>query len=297
MLPIDDVVPRPGQSTETKVLVVEDGVATRRSDRVATEEPLEIRVRAGGARRSIAVTMRTPGNDFELAAGFLYGEGVVRSLADLRGISYCVDADLDAEQRYNVVNVDLAAAALPSLDALERHFAVTSACGVCGKATIAALQSRGIEAVSAQIDVDPSVVVALPARMRKAQSLFERTGGLHAAALFDVEGRLVALREDVGRHNALDKLVGYALMQRILPLQRHVLMVSGRTSYEILQKALAARIPVVCGVSAPSSLAVELARAYGATLIGFLRGTRFNIYAGEQRIRASGSYEHDPTGP
>jgi FdhD protein len=275
---------RSGPSTEVRIVASVDGAAIPRFDRVATEEPLEIRLRAGGETRSVAITMRTPGNDFELAAGFLFCEGVLSGYDALSGISYCIDPAIDPEQRYNIVNVTLAADTLPALDTLERHFTTTSACGVCGKANLEALRLRGIEPVETGLQVEPGTITGLPERLRAAQGIFEKTGGLHAAALFDRAGNLVALREDVGRHNALDKLIGWALMERRLPLEDHILMVSGRASYELVQKSLAARVPLLCAVSAPSSLAVDLARAFDLTLVGFLRGSRFNIYAGASRI-------------
>ena len=275
---------RPGPSVETRVDVVEDGNATSRYDRLATEEPLEIRLRAGHERRTVAITMRTPGNDFELAAGFLHNENVVTELADLRGMSYCLSGEVDPAQQYNIVNVDLAVAAMPDLDRLERHFTMTSACGVCGKANLEALHLRGIAPLEDDVRVDAATIVALPQRLRAKQRVFESTGGLHAAALFDRTGSLIAVREDVGRHNALDKLIGWALLNR-QPFSHTVVLVSGRSSYEIVQKAVAAGIPIVCAVSAPSSLAVDLAREFGVTLIGFLRGTRFNVYTHGHRIR------------
>ena len=275
---------RPGPSHEVRVLAVEDGAQRRRFDRVATEEPLEIRLRAGKEKRTVAITMRTPGNDFELAAGFLYCEGVLAGYQDVRGISYCVDVDI--EQRYNTVNVDLTGSELPPLDALERHFTITSACGVCGKASLEALRARGLEPIASAASIAPETIVALPARLRAAQGIFEKTGGLHAAALFDIDGNLVAVREDVGRHNALDKLIGWALLERRLPLERHLVLVSGRASYELVQKTVSARIPIMCAISAPSSLAVDLARSFDLTLVAFLRGPRFNVYAGEARIAA-----------
>ncbi len=282
---------RPGPSVEARIVSytrrgTDDGETfAPRFDRLATEEPLEIRLRAGGASRTIAITMRTPGNDFELAAGFLYNEGVLANYDSLLGISFCVDRDVDGEQRYNIVNVDLAAATLPPADTLERHFLTTSACGVCGRAGIAALETRGVAAIASDTTIEARTILALPARLREAQGVFEKTGGLHAAGLFDASGDLIAIREDVGRHNALDKLIGWALLNRRLPLDRNVLLVSGRTSYEIVQKAIVARIPIVAAVSAPSSLARDLARAFGLTLAGFVRDDRFNIYAHEGRIR------------
>jgi FdhD protein len=278
---------RPGPSVEARVVTYEAGVATPRYDRLATEEPLEIRLRAGGESRTIAITMRTPGNDFELAAGFLHNEGILTRYDTLLGISFCIDRDVDAEQRYNIVNVDLAARTLPDLRMLDRHFTTTSACGVCGKANLDALEERGLERIASDIALDAETIVALPDRLRAAQGVFAQTGGLHAAALFDAAGALAAVREDVGRHNALDKLVGSAFLAKRLPLDRSVLLVSGRASYELVQKAVAARIPIVCAVSAPSSLAVDLARRFGVTLVGFLRGSRFNVYAHPDRIRTT----------
>jgi len=229
--------------------------------------------------------MRTPGADFELAAGFLYGEGVIAQTDEVRAISYCVD--VPAEQQYNTVNVDLARRDFPALDALERHFTMTSACGVCGKANLEALRLRGLDPIESEASVDRETIVSLPARLRAAQGIFEKTGGLHAAALFDLSGNVLAVREDVGRHNAMDKLTGWAFLNRKLPLDDRIVLVSGRSSYELVQKTLAARIPVMCSVSAPSSLAVDLAREFGVTLVGFLRETRFNVYAHERRIRIS----------
>jgi len=278
------VAGRPGSKTRARILAVTDGERRTRSDYLATEEPLEIRLVVGSAKATVAVTMRTPGADFELAAGFLYGEGVIAGRENIARISYCTDPEVDAEQQYNIVNVGLNAAALPDLHSLERHFMTSSACGICGKASLDALELRGCPVVPAGPALDPAVLPRLPDALRQAQGLFESTGGLHAAGLFTADGELVAVREDVGRHNAVDKLVGWAVMEGRLPLHDHLLMVSGRSSYEILQKALAAGVPVVCAVSAPSSLAVDLARRFGMTLVGFLRGERFNVYAGEERL-------------
>jgi len=280
----DSVAARPGPTCEARIVAFEEGRIAERFDRLATEEPLEIRLRAGAARRTVAITMRTPGNDFELAAGFLHNEGALGTSADLRRITYCLAGEVDAEQQYNVVNVELAGAALPELDALERHFTMTSACGICGKASLDALRLRGLAPLGDQLRIAPATILALPDRLRERQGVFEKTGGLHAAALFEGTGTLVAVREDVGRHNAVDKLVGWALLERRLPLRGCILMVSGRTSYEIVQKALAGGIPVVCSVSAPSSLAVSLAHEFGITLAGFVRGPRFNVYAHPERI-------------
>jgi FdhD protein len=244
---------------------------------------MEIRLLAGGRRATAAVTMRTPGADFELAVGFLYGEGLIHDGADINKVSYCVDKDLDEEQLFNIVNLEYAAGRIPDLRRLERHFHVTSACGVCGKASLDSLELRGCSPVSPGPVIDWEVLGTLSDSLRSAQGIFQSTGGLHAAALFDAGGRLSTVREDVGRHNAVDKLVGWAVLNDHLPLDQDILMVSGRSSFEILQKALVARIPIVCSVSAPSSLAVRLAQQFGITLIGFLRGDRFNIYAAEER--------------
>ena len=274
---------RPGSTTSARLLVVDDTGARPRFDSLASEEPLEIRLRAGNHTRTVAITMRTPGADFELAAGFLYGEGVVASPQDVRKISYCVD--VPAEQQYNTVNVDLARRDLPELDALERHFTVTSACGVCGKASLEALRLRGLAPIESSASAERQTILSLPSRLRGAQGVFAQTGGLHAAALFDLSGNLLTVREDVGRHNAMDKLVGWALLNGKLPLDERIVLVSGRSSYELVQKTLTARIPIMCSVSAPSSLAVDLAREFGVTLVGFLRDARFNVYAHEGRIR------------
>ena len=277
--------PRRGSKTKVRVRVVEDGRARVRPDSLATEEPMEIRLVSGDARQTVAVTMRTPGADFELAAGFLYGEGIISSPEDVKKISYCVDPDLDAEQQYNIVNVELRGDRGDyDLRSLERHFYTTSACGVCGKASLEQLELRGCPVIPSGPEVSAEVVYSLPEKLREAQGLFEATGGLHAAALFDAEGELVALREDVGRHNATDKLVGWALLEGRLPLSGQIVMVSGRSSFEILQKCLTAGVPVVCAVSAPSSLAVDVARQFNITLIGFLRGNRFNVYSGHERM-------------
>jgi FdhD protein len=213
----------------------------------------------------------------------LQGEGILTTYEALRGMSFCID-DADANQRYNIVNVDLAASELPVLQQLDRHFTTSSACGICGRASLDALQERGLAPVSSDLVVTAATITALPDRLRAAQGIFAQTGGLHAAALFDERGKLVVIREDVGRHNALDKLAGWALLRRRLPLARSIVLVSGRSSYEIVQKAVAAGVPIVCAVSAPSSLAVDLARRFGVTLVGFLRGERFNVYAGDERI-------------
>lgn len=272
-----------GSKTKATVWVVEQGKIRSRSDQLATEEPLEIRLVS--PKQTVAITMRTPGADFELAAGFLYSEGVVNNREDIDRISYCVDANVDGEQRYNIVNVELREGLSVDLQPLERHFFTTSACGVCGKTSLEALRSREIPAIAKGLEVPLDVIYSLPEQLRNAQRVFSTTGGLHAAALFDAQGHLLAVREDVGRHNALDKLVGWAVLGNELPLSNRIVMVSGRSSFEILQKCLAAGVPIVCAVSAPSSLAVALAREFGITLVGFLRGERFNVYAGRERLQ------------
>ena len=266
-----------------RVLTHEGGEVVERADAVAGEEPLEIRLLLGGETRTLAITMRTPGSDFELATGFLFGEGVIARGAEVSGISYCVDRAIGEEQRFNIVNVKVAPGVWPDLRPLERHFFTSSACGVCGKAALEALAIRR-KPLTDRVTLDPATLLELPERLRTAQGVFDATGGLHAAALFDASGDLIAIREDVGRHNALDKLIGWALLEGRMPLSRSVLLVSGRASYELLQKAVMAGIPIVCAVSAPSSLAVKVAEGFGLTLIGFLRGDRFNVYAGKERL-------------
>lgn len=272
----------PGSKSKAQVVVVENGVVRRAIDQLAIEEPLEIRLVA--PQQTVAVTMRTPGADFELTAGFLYSEGVVSHRKDIYRMSYCVDPNVDGDQRYNIVNVALKAGLLPDLQPLERHFFTTSACGVCGKTSIEALQLRGCPVIPTGMQVPAQTIYSLSDQLRSAQGIFTATGGLHAAGLFDAQGKLLSLREDVGRHNALDKLVGSALLADELPLNNHIVMVSGRSSFEILQKCITAGVPIVCAVSAPSSLAVALAREFGITLVGFLRGQRFNVYSGVERI-------------
>jgi FdhD protein len=275
---------RPGSRTRTRVFSVDNGHSKTRSDYVATEEPLEIRLHAAGATATVAVTMRTPGSDFELAAGFLVAEGVIDHRDAVSKIRYCTDPGVDSEQQFNIVTVDLVADSPPDIRTLERHFHISSACGVCGKASLEALELRGFQRPPSGPVMDGSTLEQLPTKLRSAQGVFDATGGLHAAGLFSPEGDLLAVREDVGRHNAVDKLIGWALLQDLLPLHNNVLLVSGRSSFEIMQKALAAGIPFVSAVSAPSSLAVDLAREFGLTLVGFLRNSRFNVYAGESRL-------------
>lgn len=269
-------------TTGARVYRVESGIAESRPDELATEEPLEIRLIQEGRRRTVAVTMRTPGADAELALGFLFAEGVIRRREEVLRVAPCAEP---GESCANIIEVELAdGLPEPELAGLERHFFATSSCGVCGKAGLEALTLRVTEAIPAGPEISPELIARLPERLRESQGLFTVTGGLHAAALFDTGGELLAVREDVGRHNALDKLIGWALGEDLLPLNRFLVLVSGRSSYEILQKCLVAGVPVICAVSAPSSLAVELANRFGLTLIGFLRGDRFNVYSGAERV-------------
>lgn len=271
--------------TKSKVWIFENNNTRSRLDYLATEEPLEIRLT--NPTKTVAVTMRTPGNDFDLAVGFLYAEGIINNRGDIEKISYCVDPKLDGEQRYNIVNVQLQEGLVSNLPSLERHFFTTSACGVCGKASIDALKMQGCPIITVNQSITTEVIYSLPDKLRSSQGIFTVTGGLHAAGLFDLNGNLLKLREDVGRHNALDKLIGSAFLAGELPLNNYIIMVSGRSSFEILQKSIRAGVPIVCAVSAPSSLAVSLAQEFGVTLIGFLRGQKFNIYSGIERINVN----------
>lgn len=280
---------RPGPSVRARVRVLEDVGTERRDvvrrDDVATEEPLEIRLSAGPARRTMAVTMRTPGHDFELVAGYLLSEGVIATADDLTRVDYCTDLDVTAEQQYNVVTAALRSHLLPEAATLDRHGYTASACGVCGKASIDALEVR-CAPVSVDCALGVETLYALPEGLRSAQSVFARTGGLHAAGLATLDGTIRVTREDVGRHNAVDKVVGHTVLNACVPVGAGVLVVSGRTSFEIVQKAVAAGVPIVAGVSAPSSLAVSLAERLGVTLVGFLRGRKANVYSHADRIRA-----------
>ncbi len=258
--------------------------AARRADRLATEEPLEIRASAGSERHSVGVTMRTPGADFELVAGFLQGEGVLRDRTELRRLSYCVDRELSEEQRFNVVNADLSERVRARLSALDRPRLSSSACGVCGKSSLDALRVAGCRALPPSPRVDSQTLLLLPEKLRAAQVIFAATGGLHGVALFDAAGELLVAREDIGRHNAFDKVVGWAFLQDRIPLSDSIAMVSGRIGFEIAQKCVMAGIPIVCAVSAPSSLAVAVAEEFGVTLVGFLRPQRFNVYSRPDRI-------------
>jgi FdhD protein len=255
-----------------------------RVETLAVEEPLELRIDG----RSLAVTMRTPGHDVELAAGFLHAEGVVTAPDQIKTMRYCAGTDAEGRQTYNVLDIVLADGVPPPDPSVERTFLTTSSCGLCGAASIDSVRRRSPYAVAADpLRVTPQLLAALPAALRSEQSVFDRTGGLHAAGLFDGAGKLLCAREDVGRHNAVDKVLGWALSEGRLPLRGHLLMVSGRASFELAQKAFMAGVPLLAAVSAPSSLAVELADEVGMTLVGFLRGEAMNVYAGSSRVTAA----------
>jgi FdhD protein len=266
----------PQRSVElTQVMEWDNGTIRSVQDALAAEEPLEIRING----MPLTVTMRTPGHDLELAAGFLLTEGIIQTRGQIAGIRAAIPQN---GAKSNVVEVELQEPGFDSAG-LQRNFFAASSCGICGKASIEAIRTRGLEPPNAEIRFDPEVLCRLPETLREEQAVFSRTGGLHAAALFDETGALLAAREDIGRHNAVDKIVGWALLDGRLPLSAHILMVSGRGGFEIVQKTLAAGIPILASVSAPSSLAVRLARELGLTLVGFLRGRRFVVYSGAFR--------------
>ena len=262
------------------------GKWTEAEDVLAAEEPLETRLIWKDGRRSvtksIAITMRTPGHDFELAAGFLHGEGIIAARDDVADISYCTDEDED--QAFNIVTVTLRPGLVFDASKLERNFYTTSSCGVCGKAALDALEVQGCQVLPDGFTVPADVVCGLPAKLRESQAVFDRTGGLHAAGLFDRKGKLLGLQEDVGRHNAVDKLIGERFLADKLPLEDSILMLSGRASFELVQKALVARIPVVAAVGAPSSLAVQLAESFNITLCGFVKADALNVYSTPGRV-------------
>jgi len=274
----------PGPVTRVRAVRIGGESPGPREEHLATEEPLEIRV----ADRRLAVTMRTPGSDFDLAVGWLCAEGLIRGRDDVLAIRYCTDVDLDPLERFNVVTVDLGADAAVAAGALAaRSFLMSSACGVCGRDTVADLRRRGYQPAPAGAPLDPELLAGLPDQLRASQKVFDRTGGLHAAGLVDLEtGALLVVREDVGRHNAVDKVIGRATLDGVLPRGGLGLVVSGRTSFELAQKAVAAGIAALVGVSAPSSLAVSLAREFGLTLAGFAREGRMTVYAGAERLAA-----------
>ncbi len=252
-------------------------------DLLATEEPLEIRLEYGTAKtlvtKNISVTMRTPGNDAELASGFLYTEGIIKSYTDISSITHC------GKNKDNIICVRLKEDLIPEVGKLERNFYTTSSCGVCGKASIESVKTVCTLPESFdKIRVAANLIYSLPSILRSKQDVFENTGGLHACGLFDTMGNLLLMREDVGRHNALDKLIGASMAAGYMPLNQYILLLSGRASFELVQKAVMAGINIVAAVGAPSSLAAEMAEEWGMTLIGFLRGERFNIYSGAERI-------------
>ncbi|MBX2905940.1 MAG: formate dehydrogenase accessory sulfurtransferase FdhD [Taibaiella sp.] len=270
-------------SAVTQIVKVTGDKSSREQDRVATEEPLEIRLNylasKGRTTKSLSVTMRTPGNDSELATGFLYTEGIITAAADVLQIE-----NIDARNG-NVVKVSLADGVIPDIGKLERNFYTTSSCGVCGKSSIEAVRvACDIIDRKDNIRIAPELLYNLPGKLRQQQDVFEQTGGLHAVALFDLQGQLLILREDAGRHNAADKLIGAALMAGTLPLDNHILLLSGRSSFELVQKAAMAGVKIIAAVGAPSSLAVQMANDWGITLVGFLRDQRFNIYSAPERI-------------
>jgi FdhD protein len=263
------------------VLRVEPNGPRRRQDTLAGEEPLEIRVDS----RPLTVTMRTPGHDIELAHGFLLSEGVINAVEDIRTARFCDSPGPDGRNTYNVLDLQLAAGVEPPDTSVERNFYTTSSCGVCGKAALDAVRLSTKNPPGADpLTIAAETLAELPDRLRRSQRVFDATGGLHAAGLFDSSGHLLISREDVGRHNAVDKVLGWALLSDRVPLSGCVLLVSGRASFELVQKAAMAGIPLLAAVSAPSSLAVELAEEQGMTLVGFLRGASMNVYTEAQRV-------------
>jgi FdhD protein len=278
-----------GSSLAIDICKVSGNQQLETEDSVAVEEPLEIQlvssVATGAAAKSISVTMRTPGADAELALGFLFTEGIIRSIDQVAGVDFAGAIDTHGG-RQNTIRVELRPEVDVDLDRLQRHFYTTSSCGVCGKASLDALKTAGTTSLKGAMPLFPrDLIVAMPDRLREHQHLFSRTGGLHAAAAFDPRGEIVVLHEDVGRHNAVDKVVGSLLTGKRLPATDLGLIVSGRASFELVQKALVARMPLLAAVGAPSSLAVQTAREFDMTLIGFLRDGQFNLYSGGERIQ------------
>jgi FdhD protein len=275
------------QSSVVHTLVTkhENGKAREQPDLLAVEEPLEIRLGFGSVaareQQSISVTMRTPGHDFELVAGFLFTEGIIKTFNDVETIHYCNSTGI--QEKENVVRVELKPDVAFDIQKLQRNFYTTSSCGVCGKSSIESLQVTCTRVLDG-FKVSAEIINGLPDRLREHQAVFDYTGGLHAVSLFDCTGEILFVREDVGRHNAFDKVVGASLTKQLTPLSHHVALVSGRASFELVQKAIVSGIPMLCAVGAPSSLAVDLAREFGITLIGFVRDQRFNIYCNPERI-------------
>jgi FdhD protein len=263
------------QSTPHQIIAWSNGIRAKRSDHLAVEEPLELRVDT----RSVGVTMRTPDHDDELAAGFLVTEGVIRKADHITEIK-----TYQRNEQGNVVDVFLATGVKIDFARLTRHVFTSSSCGLCGKASIESVHQQ-FKPVKRAVRVKGEILTGLAAQLSSVQATFAQTGGLHAAGIFTISGKLIVAREDIGRHNAVDKVIGHGLLKRLLPFDAHILLVSGRASFEIMQKALAARIPIVAAVSAPSSLAVEFAESSGQTLVGFLRDGRMNLYAHASRVR------------
>ena len=263
---------------ERQVLKVRDGQVRRARDRLAVEEPLELRV----AGRPVGVTMRTPGNDFELAIGYCVSERLVAAPDDIAAVRYC--APEGQAQEYNVLTVDLRPGVPPPDPSLDRLAVTSSSCGVCGKASVDAVRVACATVADDPLTLPSRVLAGVPGRVREAQRVFEQTGGLHAAAVCDADGTVASVREDVGRHNAVDKVIGWAATERRLPLAGKILFVSGRSSFEVVQKGAVAGVPLIAAVSAPSSLAVQLAEEVGITLVGFLRGSSMNVYTHPERV-------------
>jgi len=275
-------LPRQPRSVDlTQVSEWDDGRVQRKEDYLAVEEPLEIRI----GDQPLSVTMRTPGDDVELAAGFLFTEGLIQRREQI--VSLESNRESDEPSRGNVVRVRIAPECAIDAEKMQRHFFAASSCGICGKASIDSVRSRTLQPPNPAFRVNPETLLVLPDLLRGSQAVFGRTGGLHAAALVAAKGNLIVVREDIGRHNAVDKVIGWALREDRLPLSDSLLLVSGRGGFEIVQKAIVAGLPVVASVSAPSSLAVKLARELRLTLVGFLRGRRFVIYAGDERISSA----------
>lgn len=273
--------------TQTSVVRIIQKKRIPQDDLLAVEEPMEIRIGYGPIdmrmQKSISVTMRTPGNDFELALGFLFTEGIIHSTHQIQNIQYCTEANT-IENKENIVRVELKPETEIDFSKLQRNFYTTSSCGVCGKESIEAIKVHCQIQTGKGLSVSKETIISLPEKLRARQSVFEYTGGIHACALFDTEGNLLLVREDVGRHNAMDKLVGAALHLDVSIFHKSILLLSGRASFELLQKAAVAGIPMVCAIGAPSSLAVAIAKEFGITLIGFLKENRFNIYSGQTEL-------------
>ncbi len=272
---------------QLNIIKVKGGEQQEVKDLLAVEEPLEIRLGFGPEhnrdQRSLAITMRTPGHDFELVVGFLFTEGIITSADDFFRIAYCKDEN--GEHSPNIVRIELRPTLDMDWDRFARHFYTNSSCGICGKASIESLEGMCKAPIQSDFRIDAKVLHSFNQKMRSAQGIFDHTGALHATALFDQQGHLLHIREDIGRHNALDKIIGAALMEGSLPLKQHVIMLSGRSCFELIQKALMARIPIVAAVGAPSSLAVETAQNFNITLLGFAKNSGFNIYSSPEKIQ------------